>query len=492
MNKKIIDIVSLINIKLLLNRKLQMDSSMNNNNKEHMSVVICGHVDAGKSSTTGRLLFDLGGIPPREMEKMQKLAHEMGKDSFTFAFFLDTTKEERERGITINCTTKEFYTSNYHYTIIDAPGHRDFMKNMISGASQADVGVLMVPADGNFTVSLAKGDKSNNEVKGQTREHARMLNLLGVRQLIVCVNKMDCDVAKYSEERFNEIKAEVVNTLVKVGWTKNFVEESVPILPISGWVGDNIVNKSDKMPWWKGTDVKSMDSSMVHIDTLTDALDKFVKLPKRNLTAPVRMPLSGCFNIKGVGDVITGRIEQGTVKPGDKVVFLPSHTQAMACSGKVFTIEMHHQPVQEAIAGFNVGLNIKGLNKDYKPKIGDVMILESDQTLKTPKKFTCTIQTLDVPNELKVGYCPIIMCRTAKAPCRLAQLLWKKGKETGGAKVDNPSVIKANEMASVVFEVDPKHPIMVDKFDNTESLGRIAVLEGNEAIFLGRVTNVEY
>ena len=190
--------------------------------KEHLSVVICGHVDSGKSTTTGRLLFELGGIPEREMEKLKSEAETLGKSSFAFAFYMDRAKEERERGVTIACTTKEFFTDRWHYTIIDAPGHRDFIKNMISGAAQADVAVLMVPADGNFTTAIQKGDHKAGEVQGQTRQHARLINLLGVKQIVVGVNKMDCDVAKYSKERYDEIANEMKNTLVKVGLKKGF------------------------------------------------------------------------------------------------------------------------------------------------------------------------------------------------------------------------------------------------------------------------------
>merc|ERR1712178_653679 len=165
--------------------------------KQHMSVVICGHVDSGKSTTTGRLLFELGGIPQREMDKLKEEAEKLGKGSFAFAFYMDTQKDERERGVTIKCTTKEFFTQKWHYTIIDAPSHRDFIKNMISGAAQADVAILMVPADGNFTTAIQKGDIKSAEIQGQTRAHARLLNLLGVKQLLVGVNKMDSDVAGY-------------------------------------------------------------------------------------------------------------------------------------------------------------------------------------------------------------------------------------------------------------------------------------------------------
>ena len=168
--------------------------------KEHLSIVICGHVDSGKSTTTGRLLFELGGIPEREVEKLKAEADALGKSSFAFAFYMDRQKEERERGVTISCTTKEFFTDKWHYTIIDAPGHRDFIKNMISGAAQADVALLMVPADGNFTTAIQKGNHKAGEVQGQTRQHARLLNLLGVKQLIVGVNKMDCDTAGYKKD----------------------------------------------------------------------------------------------------------------------------------------------------------------------------------------------------------------------------------------------------------------------------------------------------
>merc|ERR1711937_664991 len=210
--------------------------------KTHMSVVICGHVDSGKSTTTGRLLFELGGIPEREMTKLKEEAERIGKGSFAFAFYMDTQKDERERGVTIKCTTKEFFTDKYHYSVIDAPGHRDFIKNMISAAAQADVGLLMVPSDGNFSIAIQKGDLKSAEIQGQTRANARLLNLLGVKQLLVGVNKMDTDVAGYKEVRYKEISEEMGHMLVKVGWKDDFVKKSVPIIPLSGWEGDNLIS----------------------------------------------------------------------------------------------------------------------------------------------------------------------------------------------------------------------------------------------------------
>jgi len=457
--------------------------------KQHLSIVICGHVDSGKSTTTGRLLFDLGGISEREMEKLKQEAEHLGKSSFAFAFYMDRQKEERERGVTISCTTKEFFVSRYHYTIIDAPGHRDFIKNMISGAAQADVALLMVPADGNFTTAIQKGNHKAGEVQGQTRQHARLINLLGVKQLIIGVNKMDCDVAKYGKPRFIEIKEEMINMLQKVGWKKDFVEKSVPILPISGWMGDNLVSISPNMKWWEGQSVVSADGSTVHAQFLAQTLNDFVIAPVRETNKSLRVPISGIYKIKGVGDVLAGRVEQGEVEPTKEVVFMPTHTAGVPCTGKVFSVEMHHKTIAKGGPGDNIGMNIKGLDKNNMPRSGDVMIYKGDNTLKHVKGFTAQIQTLDIPGELKVGYSPIGFVRTGRAACKVTKLVWKMGKETGNAKAQDPVSLKSNEMAEVMFE--PIQPFIVDHFKNCEGLSRIAFLDGNTAIMLGKVTAVE-
>jgi len=461
---------------------------MSNDNKQHVSVVVTGHVDSGKSTTVGHLLFELGGISERDLQKLKDEAKAYGKDSFYYAFFMDKQKDERERGITIACTTKEFFTPNYHYSIIDAPGHRDFIKNFLTGSSCADVGVLLLPADGGFTTSIAKGNHKEGEVQGQTRQHARLLLLLGIKQLIVCVNKMDSDTAQYGEARFNEVRDEVTNMLLQVGWSKVAVKESIPILPISGWSGDNLIKVSEKMPWWKGVDVKGITGNMTKVITLHDALDKFVQLPKRPLDVPLRVPVSGIHKIKGVGDVITGRVEQGCLLPGQEVSFIPSSLVHNG-TGKIFSIEMHHKTVPQAGPGDNVGLNVKGLTKETMPKTGDVIVLKSDTSLGKVTKFTAQIQVLDHPGELKVGYCPIGFVRTGHSAVKLAKINWKVGKETNNQKVQDPVSIKANEMAECVFE--PQQPIAMDTFAKCEALGRIAMMDGNSVIMLGRIMQIE-
>ena len=457
--------------------------------KDHLSIVICGHVDSGKSTTTGRLLFELGGLPERELEKLKQEAERLGKGSFAFAFYMDRQKEERERGVTISCTTKEFYTEKWHYTIIDAPGHRDFIKNMISGAAQADVALVMVPADGNFVTAIQRGNHKAGEIQGQTRQHSRLINLLGVKQLLIGVNKMDCDTAGYKKDRYDEISAEMINMLQKVGWKKEFILQSTPILPISGWMGDNLLKKSTNMSWWNGQDIVVQDqkkgTEKLHIDTVQDALNDMARPPVRPTEAAMRLPVSGIYKIKGVGDVIAGRVEQGVVKPGEEVIFLPTHSASNACGGKVFTVEMHHKRQDSANPGDNIGMNIKGLDKMNMPRTGDVMVYKKDSTLSACADFDAQIQVLDIPGEIKVGYSPIGFVRCGRAACRVSKVLWKIGKETGGKKMEEPHSLKSNEMAEVQFA--PQQPLVVDTFKSCEGLSRIAFLDGNGVVMLGKI-----
>jgi elongation factor 1-alpha len=270
---------------------------------------------------------------------------------------MDRQKEERERGVTIGCTTREFYTEKWRYTIIDAPGHRDFIKNMISGTSQADVALILVPADGNFIAAIAKGNRKLGEIQGQTRQPSRLINLLGVKQIAVGVNKMDCDTVAYKQSRYDEIAKEMKSMLVKVGWKKEHIEGCTVVLPMSGLMGDNLLKKSEKMSWWSGQDIES-GKEKVHVETLYDVLDKLYRIPERPVSAPMRMPISSIYKITGVGDVLAGRVEQGVVHPGETVVFMPTHIISNPCVGEVFTV-MHHKRGFFAFPGDNVGIHIK-------------------------------------------------------------------------------------------------------------------------------------
>merc|ERR1711998_510587 len=483
--------------------------------KPHLGVVIVGHVDAGKSTTTGHLLFELGTMDQRAKADLIAKAKEMKKESFAFAFFMDKQKEERERGVTISCTTKEFHTTNFHYTVIDAPGHKDFIKNMISGASQADVALLMGPAKkGNFETAIASG--ADGGVKGQTRHHAELTNLLGIRQLILGVNKMDEKSVNYDQARFKEIKKNMMSMLKKAGWkthgklTKELKAKKkkkgpalIPVIPISGWKGDNLINPSSNMPWFKKWTATTPSGVKVNGITLFEALDQFVEPVGRNVEKPLRMPLSGCFKMKA-GTVITGRIEQGqldkevktkTGVSGTPVKFLPSGLRA-----KAFSIEAHHRDQQKAIAGDNVGICVKGLPKGREPKTGEVMITaDAEEKIGKTKNFTASVKIQDHPGKLKVGYTPLCLVRTAKAACKVIKINWKVSKANVKAckskkdletkREENPKFIEKGEMAEIVFE--PQLPFCVQAFTDCEGLGRVAVLESNSLVMLGKIVAAE-
>jgi len=248
------------------------------------------------------------------------------------------------------------------------------------------------------------------------------------------------------------------------------------------------LKKSDKMAWWSGMDVVCESGSM-HVNTLYDVLNDFCRVPQRPVSAPMRMPISGIYKIKGVGDVLAGRVEQGQVKPGEEVLFLPTHTASNPCTGKVFTVEMHHQRVDFANPGDNVGLNIKGLDKNNMPRSGDVMVYKKDTTLGQTKEFKAQIQVLDIPNEIKCGYSPIGFVRCGRSACRISKIVWKMGKETGGKKMEDPHSLKSNEMAECAFQ--PQQPLVCDSFKNCEGLSRVAFMDGNGVVMLGKVVSCE-
>merc|ERR1719336_2914253 len=326
----------------------------------------------------------------------------------------------------------------------------------------------MVPANkGGFETSIQKGNHKKGEVQGQTRQHARLLHLLGVEQVIVGVNKMDAPSVGYKQDRYKEIKSEVSKMLTKIG----FKTKKIPFIPMSGWKGDNLTKKSPEMGWYKGFKVKPKKKE-ISGHTLLDALNDVVSCPKRPSKKPFRMPVSGVYKIKGVGDVITGRIEQGTIKPNTMVQFAPT-----GVGGKVFSIEMHHKNFPSAGPGDNVGCNVKGLPKENMPKAGDVMFIENEAGDEDPPKaadtFRAAVFVQDHPGHLKCankvgddykgGFTPSIHVRTAKAPCQLIKILWKRGKKTANQKVEDPAFIEAGDEAEVIFK--PSKDICVDAYD---------------------------
>jgi elongation factor 1-alpha len=425
--------------------------------KTHINIVVIGHVDAGKSTTTGHLIYKLGGIDKRTIEKFEKESQEMGKSSFKYAWVLDKLKAERERGITIDIALWKFETPKYYVTIIDAPGHRDFIKNMITGTSQADCAVLVVASGtGEFEAGIAK--------TGQTREHALLAYTLGVKQLIVVVNKMDDKSVNWSQTRFEEIKTEVSRFVKGIGYNP----DKIPFVPISGWLGDNMLERSTNLTWYKGP-------------TLLEALDA-IQEPKRPTDKPLRVPLQDVYKIGGIGTVPVGRVETGILKPGMVVTFAPANV-----STEVKSVEMHHEALTQALPGDNVGFNVKNISvKDIRRGFvaGDS---KNDPPLECAD-FNAQVIVLNHPGQIQAGYAPVLDCHTAHIACKFQELLTKLDKRTGKEVEAQPKFIKSGDAA--IVKMIPSKPMCVESYADYPPLGRFAVRDMRQTVAVGVIKEV--
>ncbi|ADL19588.1 Elongation factor 1-alpha [Acidilobus saccharovorans 345-15] len=425
--------------------------------KPHLNLVVIGHIDHGKSTLTGSLLYRLGVIDPKIMQQLEEQAKAAGKESFKFAWLLDKMKEERERGITIDLSFMKFETKKYYFTIIDAPGHRDFVKNMITGASQADAALLVI--------SSRKGEfEAGMSAEGQTREHALLAKTLGIEQLIVVVNKMDAPDVNYSQQRYEEI----VNTMKKFLKGLGYNVDAIPFVPVSAWTGENLIERSPNMPWYKGP-------------TLVEALDN-LKVPPKPVDKPLRLPVQSVLSIPGAGTVVTGRVETGVLKPGDKVIVMPEGVVA-----DVKSIQMHYQDLQQAEPGDNVGVALRGVEKN-QVKRGDV-IGKTDNPPTVAEEFTARVVVVWHPSAIAVGYTPVIHVHTASVACRITEIVAKLDPRTGNPIEQNPQFIKAGDTAIVKFK--PIKPLVIEKFGEFPQLGRFAMRDMGRTIGIGIVTDIK-
>jgi len=424
--------------------------------KPHLNLVVIGHVDHGKSTTMGHLLYLAKVVDDRTIKAYEEEAKKMGKETFKYAWILDSLKEERERGLTIDLRFLKFETPRFFYTLIDAPGHRDFVKNMITGASQADAAVLFVSGKkGEFEAGIGPG--------GQTREHAFLAFTLGVRQLVVTINKMDDPSVNWSQERYEEVRNEVSRMLKMVGYNV----AKINFVPTSGWTGDNLFERSNKMPWYKGPN-------------LYEALDAF-ELPAKPVDKPLRLPVQDVYTITGVGTVPVGRVETGVLKENDSVKFMPSNV-----IGEVKSIETHHVRIPRAEPGDNIGFNVRGISKTDIRR-GDVAG-PVDNPPTVAKEFVGQIIVIYHPTALAAGYTPVLHAHTSQIACRFTELIRKLDPRTGQIVEEHPAFLKTGDGAIVRFE--PVQPIAIEAYSDFPELGRFAIRDMGTTIAAGVVKEI--
>ncbi len=411
--------------------------------KPHLNLIFIGHVDSGKSTTVGRLLYETGSFTEQDRAKIQKEIETLGKVEFEFAYFLDTSGEERKKGVTIDLSHEKFVTDKYEFTIIDAPGHVDFIKNMITGASEADAAVLVVDA--------------KEGVMQQTREHTYLARVFGIKNVIIALNKMD--LLGYDEAKYNAVK-ESVAKVVKISYPN---AETFNYIPIASRDGVNITKASEKTPWYKGP-------------SLLDALNAIPE-PERPTQLPLRVPIEDVYSIQGVGTVPVGKVVSGVIKPGDKIVFEPSHVQ-----GEVKSVQMHYQTLDQAGPGDNIGFNVRGVEKD-QIKRGDVAGLVSSPPT-VVSEFTAQLIILYHPTAISAGYSPVLHTHTTQVPIKFKKLLKKMDPKTGATLEENPATIKAGDAALVVLE--PLKPLSIEKSDVIPQLAGFAIRDMGSTIAAGR------
>lgn len=423
--------------------------------KPHLNLVVIGHVDHGKSTTMGHLLYLLGQVDERKLREIEEEAKKLGKETWKWAWILDRFKEERERGLTIDLAFLKFETRKYFFTLIDAPGHRDFIKNMITGASQADCALLIVSAKtGEYEAGISAA--------GQTREHIFLAKTMGINQIVVGINKMD--EVNWSKERYEEVKAGISKLLRMIGYKV----EKIPFVPISGFLGDNLIEKSKNMPWYDGP-------------TLVEALDTF-EVPPRPIDKPLRIPIQDVYTIKGVGTVPVGRVETGVLRVGDKVIFMPPKKV-----GEVKSIETHHQRIEKAVPGDNIGFNVKGISKADLRR-GDVAG-HPDNPPTVVDEFVGRIIVLYHPTAIATGYTPVLHVHTATVPVRFAEILKKIDPRTGATVEEKPAYIKQGDAALIKFK--PLKPVVLEKYSDFPELGRFAIRDSGRTIAAGTVVELK-
>jgi peptide chain release factor subunit 3 len=436
--------------------------------KRHLNIVFIGHVDAGKSTISGHIMYLSGMVDERTMEKYEREAKAKHRESWKFAWCMDTTDEERSRGKTQECGRGSFETEAKNYTILDAPGHKNFVPHMIGGASQADVAVLVI--------SVRKGEfEAGFDRAGQTREHAVLAKTAGVKMLIVGINKMDdpsvaLEGGIWDEERYNEVKGFLEPFLKQTGFN---IKTEVHFMPISGFTGWNLKVRVDTKicPWYNGP-------------SLLEFLDN-LQPQQRYFDLPLRFPVADKY--KEMGTCVMGKLEAGTIKVGEQLIVLPNKTPVV-----VENIFVDHKDGQleltEALPGDNIKMKIKGVEEDAL-RLGFV-ICRKENMCRPCKWFDATVQILDYPSIICPGYSCVLHIHSAIEECSFYKLVAILDKKTRTVKQKEPKFCKQGD--SVIIRIRMHRPICVERYKDFSQMGRFMLRDQGNTIGVGIINELKY
>lgn len=425
--------------------------------KEHLNVVFMGHVDAGKSTMGGNILYLTGMVDKRTLEKYEKEAKEAGRESWYLSWALDTNTEERAKGKTVETGRAYFETDTRRYTILDAPGHKNFVPSMIQGASQADIGVLVISArKGEFETGFERG--------GQTREHAMLAKTSGINKLVIAVNKMDDPTVNWDKARYDEIVAKLTPFLRQSGYNP---KTDVHFMPLSGFSGANIKDRETKLcDYYSGP-------------SLLEFLDNY-KTTDRKLNAPLMIPISEKY--KDMGTIVVGKIEAGHIKKGQSLLLMPNKqtTEVTAIYGET------GEEIDQAMCGDNIRIRLKGVEEEEV--MPGFVLCSKKNPVKTTTCFEAQLAILDHKNIICAGYTAVLHAHAAAEEITLSALLHLIDKKTGKKTKRPPQFVKQGQ--KVIARIETSGPICIEPFHKVPQLGRFTLRDEGKTVAIGKVTKV--
>ncbi|GAA5984478.1 hypothetical protein JCM10908_003366 [Rhodotorula pacifica] len=426
--------------------------------KPHVNIVFIGHVDAGKSTMGGNILYLCGMVDKRTLEKYEREAKEAGRESWYLSWALDSTSQEREKGKTVEVGRAYFETDARRYTILDAPGHKSFVPSMISGAAQADVAVLVISArKGEFETGFEKG--------GQTREHAMLVKTAGVQKLVVVVNKMDDPTVNWDKERYDEIVSKLSPFLKGTGYN---LKTDVTFIPVSGFTGANIKVAADRKiaPWVEGEPLLTFLDQMPLLD--------------RKTNAPLMVPISEKYS--DMGCVVVGKLESGKVRKNQDLLLMPNKTPVQATA--IYN-EMEEE-VPMALSGDNVRIRLRGV-EDTDINVGFVLT-DPKKPVRSVTQFEAQLVILDIKSIISAGFSAVMHVHTASEEVTLVNLLHYYDRKTGRKSRRPPQFAKKG--MKIIALLETAQPVCVETFQIQPQLGRFTLRDEGKTIAIGKITKL--